>query len=324
MVTQAPVPVTVIGGFLGAGKTTLVNHILAGGHGRKVAVLVNDFGAVNIDAALIAESDGGMASLTNGCVCCGLNQGLVEQLEEMLAASGRAFDHIVIEASGVSEPARIMNTVRYARFRGRLRADAVAVLVDVDGFDRAVAAAPGLAEAQIEAADLVILNKTDLVDRAALESWRGRWPFPDTRVVEAVRARVPFDLLFGAAPGRDDWAGLAARLAAPAHEAPVSAVWRSPGAVSLPALQAVLADLPPSVIRAKGVVRDAAAPDRAVAVHLVGARLEAERLARPPDSLAEGSVLVLIGFGEAPPFDDILARLDACAVSNSAAEGGRA
>ncbi len=163
MVTRsaAPVPVTVIGGFLGAGKTTLVNHILSGGHGLKVAVLVNDFGAINIDAALITSTEGGLYSLSNGCVCCGLNQGFVEQLEELLAARAD-IDHIVIEASGVADPARIMDTVRYARFASRLRADAIVVVVDAAGFDDAIAAAPGLAEAQTGSADLVVLNKTDI------------------------------------------------------------------------------------------------------------------------------------------------------------------
>ena len=151
---QAPIPVTVIGGFLGAGKTTLVNHILSGDHGLKVAVMVNDFGAINIDAALIASTEGGLFSLSNGCVCCGLNQGLVEQIEALLAAR-MDIDHIVIEASGVADPARIMDTVRYARFAGRLRADAIVVVVDAAGFDDAMAAAPGLAEAQVASADRI-------------------------------------------------------------------------------------------------------------------------------------------------------------------------
>ena len=238
MVTKGAVPVTVVGGFLGAGKTTLVNHILRGGHGLKVAVLVNDFGAVNIDAALIASAEGGLYSLSNGCICCGRNQGLVEQLEELLAARAD-IDHIVIEASGAADPSRIMDTVRHARFSGRLRADAVVTVVDAAGFEDAVAAAPGLAQAQVGAADLLVLNKTDLVDRSRLDAWRARWTFADTRIVETTQARVPFGILFA---GEVSPRGIASPFAAePVHEQAVSAVWRHDGLVDLKCLAKALA-----------------------------------------------------------------------------------
>ena len=309
MVKAGPtaIPVTVIGGFLGAGKTTLVNHILSGDHGLKVAVLVNDFGAVNIDAALIASTEGGLYSLSNGCVCCGLNQGLVEQIETLLAAR-MDIDHIVIEASGVADPARIMDTVRYARFAGRLRADAIVVVVDAAGFDNAVAAAPGLAEAQIASADLLVLNKADLAGRVDLDAWRARRAFPDTRIIETTQARVPFDLLF-AGPARSR--GAASTFAAePVHETPVSATWRHDGVVDLKRVQAVLTGLPATVYRVKGFLRTG--EGRCVAVHLVGTRLAFDPVARPPEGLESANVLVLIGFGERPPFETILESLDAC------------
>lgn len=308
MVTKdAPIPVTVIGGFLGAGKTTLVNYILSGDHGLKVAVLVNDFGAINIDAALITSTEGGLYSLSNGCVCCGLNQGFVEQLEELLAT--RDIDHIVIEASGVADPARIMDTVRYARFASRLRADAIVVVVDAAGFEDAIAAAPGLAEAQIGSADLLILNKSDLVDRNTLDSWRARWAFPDTRIVETSNGLVPFDILFaGAVTSR----GVASTFTAePVHEQAVSATWLSGGAVDLKRLQKVLAGLPTAIYRAKGFLRTN--DGRRFAVHLVGTRLTFEPLANAPEGLEADNILVLVGFGERPPFEAIMAQLDGCA-----------
>lgn len=314
----APIPVTVIGGFLGAGKTTLVNHILAGGHELKVAVLVNDFGAVNIDAALIAYTEGGLYSLSNGCVCCGLNQGLVEQLEELLAARAD-IDHIVIEASGVADPARIMDTVRYARFSGRLRADAIVVVVDAAGFDEAIAAAPGLAQAQVDAADLLVLNKTDLVDRATLDAWRARWTFPDTRIVETTKAQVPFDILFA---GEISPRGVAsAFVSEPVHEPTTSAVWRHDGPVDLKRLQKALIDLPAAVYRAKGFVHGS--DGRHFAVHLVGTRLAFEPMARAPENLGAENILVLIGFGGQLPFDAILAALDDC-VEPAASAANRA
>ncbi len=307
MVTKGAVPVTVIGGFLGAGKTTLVNQILSGTHGLKVAVLVNDFGAVNIDAALIASAEGGLYSLSNGCICCGLNQGLVEQIEELLATRAE-IDHIVIEASGAADPSRIMDTVRYARFSGRLRADAVVVVVDAAGFEEAIAAAPGLAQAQIDAADLLVLNKADLTGREMLDAWRARRAFPDTRIVETSQAKVPFDILFAgqvSAPGP-----VSAFSAEPAHEKAVSAAWRHDGSVDLKCLQRVLAGLPAAIYRAKGFVR--AGDGRLFAVHVVGSRLAFEPMARVPEGLDAENVLVLVGFGEPSPFGIILAALDAC------------
>lgn len=305
--SAAPVPVTVVGGFLGAGKTTLVNHILSGDHGLKVAVLVNDFGAINIDAALIASTEGGLYSLSNGCVCCGLNQGFVEQLEELLAARAD-IDHVVIEASGVADPARIMDTVRYARFSSRLRADAIVVVVDAAGFDEAIAAAPGLAEAQIGSADLLVLNKTDLVGREKLDAWRARWTFPDSRIVETTQARVPFDILFaGEIPARGAASAYAAE---PAHEQATSAIWRHGGTVDPKRLQAVLAALPSAIYRAKGFLR--AQDGRHFAVHLVGSRLSFERMVQAPEGIDADNILVLIGFGERPPFESVLARLDGC------------
>ncbi len=308
MVTKGAVPVTVVGGFLGAGKTTLVNHILRGGHGLKVAVLVNDFGAVNIDAALIASAEGGLYSLSNGCICCGLNQGLVEQLEELLASQA-GIDHIVIEASGAADPSRIMDTVRYARFSGRLRADAVVTVVDAAGFEEAVAAAPGLAQAQIGAADLLVLNKTDLVDREKLDAWRARWTFADTRIVETTQARVPFGILFA---GEVSPRGIASPFAAePVHEQAASAVWRHDGLVDLKCLAKALAGLPSAVCRAKGFVRGR--DGRHFSVHLVGTRLTLEPMAAAPEGLEAPNLVVLIGFGRHLPFAAMLAQLDACA-----------
>lgn len=308
MVTKAAIPVTVIGGFLGAGKTTLVNHILGGDHGLKVAVMVNDFGAINIDAALITSKEGDLYSLSNGCVCCGMNQGLVEQLEELLAARAD-IDHIVIEASGVADPARIMDTVRYARFAGRMRADAIVVVVDAAGFDDAITAAPGLAEAQVGSADLLILNKTDLVTREVLDGWRTRWTYPDTRIVETQNTRVPFDLLFA---GEMLPRGVASTFAAtPVHEQAESATWRHDGPIDAKRLHGVLAALPTGIYRAKGFLK--AGDGRLFAVHVVGSRVSFEAVARAPEGFGEASLLVLIGFGQNLPFEAVLAQLDGCA-----------
>src|SRR5271156_2996345 len=105
MIAAAPIPVTVIGGFLGAGKTTFLNRLLAEGTAR-YAVLVNDFGEINVDAALIERHDGTTMALTNGCVCCSIGSGFLETLGSLLDGVER-FDRIVIEARGVGDPWRI-------------------------------------------------------------------------------------------------------------------------------------------------------------------------------------------------------------------------
>ena len=125
---QDLVPVTVVAGYLGAGKTTLINELLRHDHGRRLAVLVNDFGAVNIDAALIADHDGQTISLKNGCVCCSIADELGDALDRVLALEP-APDQIVIEASGVADPA---NVAAYGQGWPGCRLDAVVVLADAE------------------------------------------------------------------------------------------------------------------------------------------------------------------------------------------------
>ena len=117
------VPITLLTGYLGAGKTTLINHVLSNQEGYKVAVIVNDIGEVNIDAELIArggavtEKEESLVPLTNGCICCSLKDDLLEQLSELLETGN--FDYILIEASGVCEPIPIVQTISLLEGRGK-------------------------------------------------------------------------------------------------------------------------------------------------------------------------------------------------------------
>ena len=120
------IPFTVIGGFLGAGKTTLLNRLLAGAQGRRFAVLVNDFGALDIDGDLIAQHGGNTIALANGCLCCTIGDSLVQTLMDLLDRA-QAIDHIVVEASGVADPGRIADL---GVLDERLRHDGVVVVVD--------------------------------------------------------------------------------------------------------------------------------------------------------------------------------------------------
>lgn len=292
-----PRPFTVIGGFLGAGKTTLVNHILRHSQGVRYAVLVNDFGAINIDAGLIAAHDGQTMALTNGCICCSLSDGFITTMLRLMEAPEH-FDHIIVEASGVSEPDRIMD---FAWLDPMLSPDAILVLADAEGISARLADAHvgEVVAKQIACADMLLLNKTDLahadtVDRAetALRALNAEAPL--LRCRDAV---LPLDALLGGGFG---------------HEAPSShqhhhaadtvfhtAGLRAAEPLDRATFEAFAEGLPTHILRGKGVLVFRDAPKTAHNWQRVGARMTLTRLLQPaPDN----SELVLIS---AAPLDGI-------------------
>lgn len=189
-------PVTIIGGYLGAGKTTLLNRILTGDHGQRVGVIVNDFGALNVDARLIASHDGDTVSLTNGCVCCSASDGTGEALASFIRRAD-SLDRIVIEMSGVAEPARLAQNV--AAFR--LPVDGVIVLVDAEQLPAQLANRyVGRAVARsLSQADLIVVNKLDIASHDALaetEAALDRHAAKAPRI-STVKANLPLAILFG-------------------------------------------------------------------------------------------------------------------------------
>lgn len=258
-------PLTVIGGFLGAGKTTLLNRWLRDAKGVRMAVLVNDFGAINIDAELIEASSGDTMALTNGCVCCQIGDDLTSALIRVLETTP-PFDAVVVEASGVSDPWRI---AQMGRADPGLSLDGVVVLVDASAAlkqSRDVLLADTL-ERQLKAADLIVVNQCDRAsdeERARVCAWitavAGATP-----QFETSHANVPLPMLSGLALPEMQLAPTSAQDCCvvrrhthdnPGHEA-LFDTWscRPAHVFASPALRAWLDAPPPGILRLKGVLR---------------------------------------------------------------------
>ncbi|MDR7031432.1 GTP-binding protein [Mesorhizobium sp. BE184] len=159
---QTQIPVTVLTGYLGAGKTTLLNRILSENHGKRYAVIVNEFGEIGIDNDLIVESDEEIYEMNNGCVCCTVRGDLIRVVEGLMRRPGR-FDAIVVETTGLADPVPVAQTFFMDEdVRSKTRLDAVVALVDAKHLPLRLKDSKE-AEDQIAFADVVVLNKTDLV-----------------------------------------------------------------------------------------------------------------------------------------------------------------
>lgn len=290
---NARIPVTIVGGFLGAGKTTLVNHILSGDHGERCLVMVNDFGQINIDSLLIKARSENVVSLENGCICCTVQNDMVAQLSDLLSNTDEVLpDRIVIETSGLSDPAKVVQAIQYPQLRHHLRADAVVILVDADQFGDLEGDLQRVAQDQIASADVIVLNKTDLADSADIERFHRDWSFPGLRIVRAEQAEVSFDVLFGL-PGEPK-GETAHGHDSDGHSGFSSWSWSGPAHFSAKHLRAALKALPSDVFRGKGIVLTGDAEIPAYTFHLVGQRVEFARVDHKGQIPGQSS-LVFIG-----------------------------
>src|SRR5947208_8725891 len=265
-----PVPILLVTGFLGAGKTTVVNHLLAHAEGRRIAAVVNDFGAINIDAELIAGASDGVVSMSNGCICCSLEGDLLRTLAALLRRDPRP-EFIVIETSGVADPSDIVRNLMDPLIWQE--APLETVLCVVDATTNAETLNDALLRSQLRAADVVALSKVDLVDEAACAQLRDavRLLRPAAVMVDALHGEVPTALLFP--PDAD-------RVPAPRQPGPrrptadrfETLSWTSERPVSLPKLQQAIGRLAPKLARAKGLFETVEQPGRLTVFQLAGGR----------------------------------------------------
>jgi G3E family GTPase len=195
---QFPIPLTILTGFLGAGKTTLLNHILHGEHGLKIAVLVNDFGAVNIDTQLVVGVEGETVSLSNGCICCTIRDDLLVAVIDLLKRPEPP-EYILIETSGVSDPASVVLTFAMPEVARAIRVDSIVTVIDAEQLCTLDDEYSQLAYAQIAVADIIVLNKVDITPPdmlAQLKEDIGKF-IPSARIYETSFAKVPLELLLG-------------------------------------------------------------------------------------------------------------------------------
>lgn len=199
----APIPVTLLAGFLGAGKTTLLNRLLRSDSASRFAVLVNDFGDLNVDADLVAGQEADVLRLEGGCICCTMQSGLTSAAMYLVGRDTPP-EHILVEASGISDPMPIAAGLMAPGLQRHLRLDSVLTVIDAerapypDGHD-----VQELVASQIKSANIVLLNKVDLVEDdkiADLRAWIKEWT-PGARILETKHADVPIPVLLdGAVP----------------------------------------------------------------------------------------------------------------------------
>lgn len=269
------IPVTVLTGFLGAGKTTLLNRLLREADGKRYAVIVNEYGEIGIDGSLVVGADEEVYELNNGCVCCKLRGDLIRVASNLVRRPG-GFDGIVIETSGLADPAPVVQTFYFDDLlRQHTRLDSVICVVDPRHLAAQLRDAPE-AGAQLAQADLVLLNKADLADAATLdEAERAVQQLnPTAELLRSTQGDVPLASLLDR--GAFDISRLrmpGVRLGAPAHQQ--ARLYRKPdegqhseGLVSvslsftrplersrfMPWLQRLIAERGADVLRAKGIV----------------------------------------------------------------------
>ncbi|MFO5529159.1 MAG: CobW family GTP-binding protein [Cuspidothrix sp.] len=193
--TKKGLPVTIITGFLGSGKTTLLNHILTNQQGVKTAVLVNEFGEIGIDNELVVSTEDNMVELSNGCICCTINNDLVDAVYKVLEREEK-LDYLVVETTGLADPLPVAMTFLGSELRDLTRLDSIITVVDAANYSLDLFNSEA-ALSQITYGDVIILNKTDLVDEPTLQELEKKINNikGGSRIIRTTKSQVPLPLI---------------------------------------------------------------------------------------------------------------------------------
>lgn len=327
----SPTPLTILTGFLGAGKTTLLNRILHGDHGLKIAVMVNDFGAVNIDSQLVVDVDADdTVSLSNGCICCTIRGDFLEATLKLLNRDDKP-EYIVVETSGVSDPIDVALTFKNV---SDVRIDSVLTVIDAEQILDIEREHAVLAMNQIGMADIVILNKVDLIDDAQRQKVHKyiREISKDARILETVNANAPLELILNI--GNYDMDRSLSLKAEHVHVHDVGEEethdhdhnhalvfstwsWQSDEPLSFKALKRTIENLPTAIYRAKGIFYLTDSPDHPAILQVVGKRAHLTISDESWNGETPHSQFVVIGTHNGFSDDTLRTQMENCLAANA-------
>jgi G3E family GTPase len=332
MTLNQPIPITIITGFLGTGKTTLLNHILQSQVIERFAVLMNDFGSVKIDAGLIENVPGRIVSLTNGCVCCSIRKELRTAILGMVNLDEPP-EQILIETSGIANPLAVKQALDKPELHGNIRVDSIITVVNAEQVMSLTGEIAQLIKAQILAAEILLLSKTDLIPKnqlAAVHDWMVGLN-PSASVLDVIRGCVPLDTLLSIkAQDRQQDAPTVELVSSPQmyevgvnadqeevleHHELVFDVWTYTSTVPLrvTSIQALMNQLPEDIYRVKGFLHLAECPKIKTVLQKIGHRMTlsgGETWNGPPQTW-----LVFIGIKGSLNETVLKEEMDACQVA---------
>jgi len=269
------IPVTIVTGALGAGKTTFVNYVLTAEHGLRVGVIVNEYGAIGIDGALMMTTKEKMIELPNGCVCCTVRGDLLEAAKELIN-SGK-IDYLMVETSGLAEAIPVAQTFNIPPLVDLTQLDSIICVIDAEYFEDNMKRNKTALE-QLQCSDIVLLNKIDLADRKKADQVKKEIKkyIPNAQIIETIKGQTNLQLLLGVGkfdPDKHlDWKR---KEHDHAHNTGIETASFIIGPVDSDKFQEFWTSLPESIFRAKGIVcikesSKGAKDELRVAFHKVG------------------------------------------------------